>query len=274
MVTRRLSVLAGGLLSALRMGLVAMVLVMDCATAQSPEWKKIRVGVEGAYPPFSEVAPDGSLIGFDIDIANALCDQLHAQCTLVKQEFDGMIPALQARKFDAIIASMAITEQRKKVVLFTQRYFSTPSRFLTRTTNKWQATSVGLKGRRIGVQRSTTQDHFVTEIFRDSEIVRYAKQDDMYLDLAAGRVDLVLVDSVAGDVGFLKKPAGKGYGFFGPAFDDAAHFGEGTGIAVRKSDPELQRKFNEAILAIRANGIYKKIQDKYFDFDVYGSDRK
>jgi len=249
---------------------IALALATVTAQAQAPDWKKIRIGVEGAYPPFSEVGPDGKLKGFDIDIALALCAEMKAECTLVQQEWDGIIPALQSRKFDAIVASMAITEERLKVVNFTAKYYNTPSRLVAKAGAKLEASAAGLKGKRIGVQRSTIQDRFVTATFTQSEIVRYAKADEVYLDLAAGRVDAVFSDTLAVDGGFLKKPQGKGFAFFGPSYDDPKFFGTGSGIAVRKADTALQAKFNAAIAAIRANGVYKKINDKYFDFDVYG----
>ena len=249
---------------------VALALATVTAQAQAPDWKKIRIGVEGAYPPFSEVGPDGKLKGFDIDIALALCAEMKAECTLVQQEWDGIIPALQSRKFDAIVASMAITEERLKVVNFTAKYYNTPSRLVAKAGAKLEASAAGLKGKRIGVQRSTIQDRFVTATFTQSEIVRYAKADEVYLDLAAGRVDVVFSDTLAVDGGFLKTPQGKGFAFFGPSYDDPKFFGTGSGIAVRKADTALQAKFNAAIAAIRANGVYKKINDKYFDFDVYG----
>jgi arginine/ornithine transport system substrate-binding protein len=240
------------------------------AFAQSPDWKKIRIGVEGAYPPFSEVGTDGKLKGFDIDIAFGLCAHLKAECVLVPQEWDGMIPALQSRKFDAIIASMAITDERKKSVNFTDKYYNTPARLIGKASLPPDQSPAAWKGKRIGVQRTTTHDRYVSQYFKDSEIVRYAKQDEVYLDLAAGRIDAALLDSVAADMGFLKKPIGKGFAPIGPPIDDPAIFGIGSGIAIRKTDGDLQKKLNEAIAAIRANGAYKKIQDKYFDFDVYG----
>ena len=120
------------------------------------------------------------------------------------------------------------------------------------------------------MQRTTTHDRFATEHFKSSEIVRYAKQDEVFLDLAAGRIDAVLCDSVSADMGFMKTPAGKGFARVGAPIDDPKIFGIGAGIAVRKGDTGLQQKLNAAIAAIRANGTYKKIQDKYFDFDVYG----
>jgi arginine/ornithine transport system substrate-binding protein len=256
--------------TALLAALAAAVFAVPAAHAQAPDWAKVRIGVEGAYPPFSEVGPDGKLKGFDIDIALALCAQMKADCTLVQQEWDGMIPALHARKFDAILASMAITEERKKAVAFTDKYYNTPARLVARANVKLEPTAAGLKGRKIGVQRSTIHDRFVTDTFKDSEIVRYAKADEVYLDLAAGRIDVAMGDSVAIDGGLLKKPQGKDFAFFGPTYNDPKYFGDGSGIAVRKADTALQAKFNAAIAAIRANGVYKKLQDKYFDFDIYG----
>ncbi len=256
-----------------RRPLILVMLLAAASTAslaQSPDWKKIRIGVEGAYPPFSEVGTDGKLKGFDIDMAMAFCAEMKAECTLVSQEWDGMIPALQARKFDAIIASMAITEERKQVVNFTDKYYNTPARMVGRAGAGADISPAALKGKKIGVQRTTIHDRYLTAFYKGSEIVRYAKQDEVFLDLAAGRIDATLCDSVAADLGFLKKPAGKGFAFIGPVIDDTSFFGIGSGIAVRKADTALQQKFNAAIQATRANGVYKKIQDKYFDFDVYG----
>lgn len=250
------------------------VLLFAAERGLAADGKKLRIAVEGAYPPFSEVTPSGQLKGFDIDIANALCAQMKTECTLVQQDFDGMIPALQARKFDAIVASMSITPERQKVVAFTERYYQTPARLVAKSGSKLELTPEGLKGRKIGVQRSTIHDRFATATFKGAEIVRYTKQDEVFLDLAAGRIDATLQDSVAADVGFLKTPQGKGYGYIGPFYDDEKFFGVGAGIALRKGDTELQSKLNAAIKGIRADGTYKKIQDKYFDFDVYGETPK
>jgi len=258
-------------MSATRRLLLATALSLAAsAPSLAADWSKLRIGVEGAYPPFSEVGPDGKLKGFDIDIAFALCTQMKAQCTLVQQDFDGMIPALQARKFDAIIASMSITPERQQSVNFSDKYYSTPARLVAKGGSKLQTTPEGLKGRKIGVQRSTIHDRYASDMFKGAEIVRYTKQDEVFLDLAAGRIDATLVDSVAADAVLLKTPAGKGFGFVGPTYTDVKYFGIGAGVAIRKSDTDLQAKFNEALKAIRANGTYKKIEAKYFDFDVYG----
>lgn len=249
---------------------VLLALAAPFAAAQAPEWKKIRIAVEGAYPPFSEIGPDGKIKGFDIDIANALCAQMKAECTLVQAEWDGMIPALQARKFDAIIAQMSITEERKRSVAFTNKYANTPAWLIAKASAPADQSAAAWKGKKIGVQRTTTHDRYATEHFKHSEIVRYAKQDEVFLDLAAGRIDAALCESVVADQGFLKKPSGKGFARVGGPIDDVKIFGVGAGIAIRKGDTALVQKFNAAIDAIRADGTYKKIQDRYFDFDIFG----
>ena len=222
------------------------------AAAQTPA--VLKIGVEGAYPPFSEIGTDGKLKGFDIDIANAMCERLKMTCTLVQAEFDAMIPALRAKKFDAIVASMSITPERKKSVDFSDKYYQTPARVIARADSKLEVTPAGLKGKKIGVQRTTIHDRFATTTFKGAQIVRYAKQDEVFLELASGRVDATLMDSVAADVGFLKTPAGKGYAFVGPVYTDPAFFGEGAGIAVRQGDTALRDKLNAALAAMLADG--------------------
>lgn len=239
--------------------------------AQGKDWTSIRIGVEGAYPPFSSVAPDGTLVGFDVDIAHALCKQLGAKCTLVQQDWDGIIPALLARKYDAIVASVSITAERKMKVAFSDRYYSTPARFVRKKGSNITIDKASLQGKAVGVQRATTHDNFVTTEFGDGvQIKRYANLDEGYLDAVAGRLDLLLADSVAIQDAFLATEAGKGWEFVGPGYTDAKYFGEGVGIAMRKTDAELVALFNEALATILANGAYKAINDKYFDFDVYG----
>jgi arginine/ornithine transport system substrate-binding protein len=242
------------------------------ADAAGPE-ALLRIGVEGAYPPFSEVGPDGQLHGFDIDIARGLCRELAVRCVLVQQEFDGMIPALQARKFDAIVASMSITPERQRSVAFSDKYYKTPNRLVVRTADHLDPTPAGLKGRRIGVQRASVNDRFATATFPGAEIVRYAKQQDIYLDLAAGRLDATLVDAVAANTGFLATPQGKGFAFAGPPYTDPAYFGAGVGVAMRLDDTRLRERINRAIAAMRANGSYQAIASRYFDFDIYGASR-
>jgi len=249
---------------------LALVIRAVCSAANAKDWKKIRIGVEGAYPPFSSLTAEGVLVGFDIDIAKALCAEMGATCTLVQQDWDGMIPALMARKYDAIIASMSITAERKKKVAFTGKYYQTPARFARRKGSGVEITKAGLKGKAVGVQRATTHDNFITGEFGSGvDIKRYANQDEAYLDAVAGRLDLLLADSVALKDGFLDTDNGKDWEFLGPGYTDIKYFGEGAGIAVGKKNQDLVDKFNKAIDAIRANGTYQKINARYFEFDVF-----
>lgn len=234
--------------------------------------KPLKIGIEAAYPPFASKAPDGSIVGFDYDIGNALCAEMKVKCTWVEQEFDGLIPALKVRKIDAILSSMSITEDRKKSVDFTDRYYSTQARLVMKDGTTVSDSLAELKGKKIGVQRGSIHDRFAKEKLEPlgAEIKSYGSQNEIYLDIQAGRLDGTVADATLLQDGFLKTDAGKGYAFVGPAFTDAAYFGDGIGIAVRKGDKADLDKINAAITAIRANGEYKKIQDKYFDFDVYG----
>ncbi len=250
--------------------IAALAIALIAGTA-SAEMKKVRIGTEGAYPPFNYIDSDGKLQGFDVDIANALCAAAKLDCEFVVQDWDGMIPGLLAKKYDAIIASMSITEERKQKVDFTAKYYSTPAKFVTKAGANIEITKAGLKGKTVAVQRATIHENFLQDNFGEViEIRSYATQDEANADLAAGRVDLVLADSVALDEGFLKTDAGKGFAFTGPGFTDRKWFGDGAGIAIRKGEDELRKALNGAIEQIRADGTYKNINSKYFEFDVYG----
>lgn len=226
----------------------------------------LDICVEGAYPPFSYTTESGAIEGFDIDIANALCAQMGKTCEMQKTDWDGIIPALLERKCDAIIASMSITEERKKVIAFTNKYYHTPGQFV----GKEGMTLDDVAGKVVGVQRGTIHQAFMEGEFPDVELKLYGSQDEAFLDLAAGRIDATMVDSVAALDGFLKTDAGAGFAFFGPTYSIVKYHGEGAGIGVRQGEDELREAFNAAIEAIRASGEYATINAKYFDFDVYG----
>ena len=247
--------------------LATALLLLGGTSAQAAD---LRVGVEGAYPPFSWKESDGTLKGFDIDIAEAICAEMGRTCVLVEQDWDGMIPALLAKKFDAIIASMSITEERKKRVDFTDKYYNTPAKFVGKKGSGIEISKSGLAGKRVGLQRGTTHQCYMEKMFPDVELVLYGTQDEVFQDLAIGRIDLQFSDSIAADEGFLKTDAGKGFAFVGGDQHDEECHGPGAGIAVRKSDKDLRDELNKAIKAIRANGVYQKINAKYFDFDIFG----
>ena len=233
---------------------------------------KLRIGVEGAYPPFSWKEPDGTLKGFDIDIANALCAAMGKECELVEQDWDGIIPALLAKKYDAIVASMSITEERKKRVNFTQKYYNTPAKFVAAKDAGFDDSNDGMKGKTVGVQRGTIHQCYMEKVFPDVDLKLYGTQEEVFLDLAAGRIDAQISDSVQALEGFLQKDEGKDYAFLGGDQYDLECHGEGAGIALRKEDEDLRNAFNEAIKAIRKDGTYSDINKKYFEFDVYGAE--
>lgn len=231
----------------------------------------LRIGVEGAYPPFSEKTASGELVGFDIDVANALCEKMGRKCELVEQDWDGIIPALLAKKYDAIVASMSITEERKKRVDFTDKYYNTPAKFVAAEGTDLTDTPDGLAGKRVGVQRGTIHQCYMEKKFPNAELVLYGTQEEVFQDLAAGRLDAQISDSIQALEGFLTTDAGKGFAFLGGDQYDLECHGEGAGIAVRKGEDKLREAFNDAIKAIRADGTYAKINAKYFDFDIFGA---
>ncbi|WP_137818519.1 ABC transporter substrate-binding protein [Pseudomonas sp. 2FG] len=250
----------------------ALALSVLSSLAMADDAKPLRIGIEAAYPPFASKTPDGAITGFDYDIGNALCEEMKVKCQWIEQEFDGLIPALKVRKFDAVLSSMNITEDRLKSVDFSKKYYNSPARLAMKTGAVLNDPLVDLKGKKVGVQRSSIYDRYASETFAPAgiEVVRYSSQNEVFLDLAAGRVDATLADAVNIDDGFLKTDAGKGFALVGPAITEKKYFGEGAGIAVRKGDKALADKFSAAIDAIRANGKYKAVQDKYFQFDIYG----
>jgi arginine/ornithine transport system substrate-binding protein len=249
-------------------GLALSLIAANLFAAEKP----LRLGIEAAYPPFAFKTADGQIAGFDYDIGNALCAEMKVECQWVEQEFDGLIPSLKVKKVDAILSSMTITDERRKSVDFTGKYYYSPARLVMKAGSEVDDDFANLKGKRIGVQRSTTTDRFATEVMgaKGVEVIRYTSQNEIYLDMMSGRLDGTLADAIPVDEGFLKTDNGKDFAFVGPAFTDPQYFGEGAGIAVRKGDKALLDQLNTAIQAIRANGQYQKIQDKYFTFDIYG----
>lgn len=245
---------------------VALVYLAGPSFAQA---QTLRIGVEGNYPPFSMIAPDGKLGGFDIDIANAVCAQMKVQCTLVQQEFDGMIPALNAKKFDLIVASMTITDARKKQVDFSDPYYDVPSRFVAKAGAFADHSPASLKGKTIVVLRNSPRAAYLAENYKDSTVVFAGKETEVYMELAVGRADVGFGSSVVSGEAFLKQPEGKGYAQLGPAIRIGA--GSGVGIAVRKGDEALRTQINAALAALKASGEYKQLAGKHFDFDISGS---
>ncbi|MGV8843715.1 MAG: ABC transporter substrate-binding protein [Pseudomonas sp.] len=252
------------------LGALALSILSPLALAE--EAKTLRIGIEAAYPPFAYKTPDGAITGFDYDIGNALCEQMQVKCQWIEQEFDGLIPALKVRKFDAVLSSLTITEDRLKSVDFSKKYYHTPAKLGMKAGSQINDPLLDLKGKKVGVQRASVYDRYASEVFAPAgiEVVRYSSQNEIFLDMTSGRLDATLADIVNIDYGFLKTDAGKGFALVGPDFQQEQYFGQGQAIAVRKGDTVLADRFSAAIDAIRANGQYQAVQDKYFDFNVYG----
>ncbi|MGB3500507.1 MAG: transporter substrate-binding domain-containing protein [Mesorhizobium sp.] len=248
----------------------AAALMAVAAGAASAQAVKISVSAE-VYPPFASTDASGKWVGWEVEIANALCEAAKLQCELVATPWDGMIPALTTKKIDAIAASMSITEERKKSIDFSDKYYNVPASIAAAKGADIKPTPEGLKGKIIGVQVSTIHEAYAKKHFTDAaEIKIYQTQDEANADLAAGRIDATQADQMALDA-FLESDQGKGCcESMGTVADDPAVLGLGVGIGVRKEDTELRDKFTAAIKDIRANGKYDEISKKYFNFDIYG----
>lgn len=271
--------------------LMGAVLAFGTGTARAKDWTKVTIATEGAYEPWNFVQPDGKLAGFEIDLAHDLCNRMKVECTIVQNDWDGMIPALTAGKFDAIMAGMSVTPKRQQVIDFSHTYAAGPSGFMvpkssslaqlpgsgeilnmssndSKNKDTIDAMRVMLKGKTIGVQVATIQANFVDKYFKDVATVqeyKTAEQND--LDLMAGRIDA----SFAEDSYFLAtlaKPDAKDLALAGAEFRGGDIFGEGTGVGMRKNEPELKAMFDKAIAGEAADGSLKKLQAKWFKLDM------
>jgi lysine-arginine-ornithine-binding protein len=249
--------------------------VLFCSLVALPavakDWKTVRIGTEGTYPPFNFLDENSRFQGFEIELANALCARMNVKCEFMKQDWDDMIPALLANRFDAVVASMSITEERKRQVDFTRRYYQTPASFAARKAANLRDTSPSaMKGRVIGGQTGTIHANYLQSVYAPAGVTvkLYASNQEAQFDLARGRLDAILADKI-GMHEWLNSEQGKCCALAGEDVRDPVHIGEGVGIAVRKEDADLKGKFNLAIDSILADGTYKQINDKYFPFSVY-----
>ncbi len=247
----------------LSLGLALGVALAFPAAAQD----KIRIGTEAAYKPFAWVLPSGELTGFDIDIAKALCTEMGADCEIINQSFDGLIPALNAKKIDAIIASMTITPDRLKAIDFAGPYYNVPALFIAPKGAGVEITEEGLDGKYVGVQRGTVMANYIKQKFPGASIQLYDTSDAANLDLASGRVDVVFADSVVLQ-DFLATKEGEGFEAVGEPVVDPDIIGTGAGIGLRKGDAELKDKFDAALAAVIASGEYKTINEKYIPVSI------
>ena len=248
----------------------------------------IKIGTEGAYPPWNSKDAAGNLIGFEVELANELCKIMKHNCTIVEQDWDGMIPALVSRKFDAIMAGMSITDERKKTINFSQGYADEVASLavmkgskneglktlsainLTDINADEQATldtlTKAFKGKTIGVQTATIHQNFLDSgLMGEVKVRTYKTQDEVNLDLAAGRIDAALAAAVA-FTDYAEK-SGKAVVLTGPTFA-GGDFGNGVGVGIRKGDSKLLNDFNAAIDKARDEGIISRLAIKHFGFDA------
>jgi polar amino acid transport system substrate-binding protein len=229
----------------------------------------IRIGTEGAYPPFNYYTADGELAGFDVDIGNALCAKMDIKCDFVAQDWDGIIPALIAGKYDVIIASMFITDKRKKMVDFSDPYQKSAMTFvLPKDSDISTISPSSLAGKVIGAQGSTTQADFLMEMYPDAEIRLYPTQDAVNLDLVSGRLDAQVGDLIPMHDWTTKTDDGNCCQLAGKLITDRKYVGDGVGMALRQEDDDLRERLNQALAEIIADGSYQKINDKYFSVNL------
>ena len=264
-------------------------LLMTISAAYAGDWSKIKIGTEGAYPPWNGTNAAGELEGAEIDLVRDLCARMNAECELVAQDWDGIIPALQNGKYDAIMAGMSITEERMQVINFSQGYANEPASFSVLKSSSLaalghsgkvnmdalNAKSKGLlaslkstlKGATVGVQGSTTHENFVKQVLGDSVTMKsYDTQENLELDLSVGRIDAALSDQGSMEK-FMESEKGKEIVFIGPGLGGGP-FGEGVGVGLRKSDTDLLKMFNKAIDEARADGTLAEHFTKWFGKDI------
>ncbi|MCO7632318.1 transporter substrate-binding domain-containing protein [Pseudomonas guariconensis] len=245
-----------------------MAVVGACALllAGAASAETLRFATEGAYPPFNYVDADNKLHGFDIDITHALCAQMKVECTLVAQDWEGIIPALMARKYDAVVASMIDTEERRRKIAFSDPYYRTPLAVAVAKDSPITDAQTDFKGYTVGAQSSSTQAIYAEDVYAraGADVKLYPTMDEANADLASGRLDGVIAD---------KFPLHEWMDKNGQAccriLGDVAGTKANAAIAVRKDDDALRQRLNQALAEIVANGTYQKIASKYFDFDIY-----
>lgn len=225
-------------------------------TATATANQKVTIGTESSFMPFSYKDPQGKLVGFEIDLANAMCAEAKLDCNIVSQDFDGLIPALQAKKIDAIMAGMSDTPDRRKVVTFSDAYFQNA---LVIVAKKGMTINpADLSGKTVAAQRATVAADYLKAHFPKAQPKLYDTQENAYLDLDSGRAEAMISDK-APILAWLKTPKGQGYEVKGTPIE----IDDKIAIAFRQNDP-LLTKFNTALTTLKGNGTYDKISQKYF----------
>lgn len=237
--------------------LAATLLVGIAVNANAAE--SIRFASAASYPPFEFLDANNQIVGFDIDLANALCKQMQAECSFNNQVFDSLIASLKFKKYDAIISGMDITAERSKQVAFTQPYYANSA--IVIAPKGTVASLAELKGKKLGVQNGTTQQKYMQDNYPEITLVAYDTYQNAILELNNGRIAAVFGDTAAVNEWIKNNPE---LVPVGKHITDEKYFGTGLGIAVRPDNQALLAKFNAALDAIKADGTYQAINDKWF----------
>jgi polar amino acid transport system substrate-binding protein len=249
---------------------LAAAALLTLAAGATAHADTIRFSVSAEpYPPFASKNAAGHWEGFEVDLIHAICEKLKpSKCRLTATAWDGIIPALLAKKIDVIFASMSITAEREKTIAFTIPYYNTPAAIMARKDSSITTKPESAKGKTIGVQTATIHENYADKYFKPYATIKvYNTQDEADSDLAAGRIDATIADSAALDP-FLKSDAGKDFAIKGFFPKDDPIWGAGVGAGVRKSDTRLRERLNTAIREIYKDGTYDKLMHKYFTYDV------
>ena len=234
------------------------------------DWATIRIASEGARPPYNYIEGDSELRGFDIELARELCTRMKTTCTIVQQDWDGIIPGLVANQYDAIMAAMEITEERRERIEFSVPYVRMPAAFAAARHRKIHgATPKALLGRSIGVEDDTKRKAWLDQNYTGSTIKPYASLEEAMLDLANGRIDALLAGKLALDDFLHNRKEAQCCKWLADVPRDPVFFGEGIGVGLRKEDNELKVLFDKAIEDVVGDGTYARIRAKYFDFEIY-----
>ena len=256
-------------MNAITRAVAATIILLGFAGAAQAEPLRIGIAAE-PYPPFATPDASGNYVGWEIEIANAVCAAGGFECEFVTTAWDGIIPAQTANKFDVIAASLSITAERMKTIDFSNKYYQTGAAIIGSSALPFEPTPEGVEGKTIGVQSASIHQAYAGKYFSGATIKAYQTQDEVNQDVFAGRIDGTIADVLVLDA-FLESDEGKACcDLKGLVANDETVLGKGIGFGIRKGEDALKEKLNAAIDTIRADGTYDKISAGYFDFNIFG----
>lgn len=236
----------------------------------------LRAGTECTYFPFNFKDADGTLKGYDVDVGNEIGKRLNMKVEWVCQKWDGMLPALLANKYDLILASLSITEERRQKIDFSVGYRLSIGQFVGPKAKSLKLfkedktpDTAAFKGIKVGIQRGTTYDNWITAKVPDATVVKYDTVEQTYLELKSGRVDVIMTNPMKTYLEFLSKPDGAGFEVIGPQIDEEKYFGTGAGVGLRKGEEALLKRIDAALIDMKKDGTLDKFSKVYFPFAIH-----